>query len=179
MKSIEKLVIEAAIAWWEGKRPCSFTLEEHLENPTINVGKSTLARELAAAVGALLHKRAKRPPQYDSDGMHLAVQHDGLESYIAWWADDTGEGMQVGQEGDLVKRDRELAIVHDVMESFAKANDMERDSRASTWKFSSEAKARAAMRQLNTALSLASNPLPRWASVALKEGWVPPEGWEP
>jgi hypothetical protein len=30
-------VADEAIAWWEGKRPCGWSVDEHLNNPTVNV----------------------------------------------------------------------------------------------------------------------------------------------
>jgi len=51
-------VERAAIAWWEDKRPCVFTLDEHLANPTINTTTDS-EKELALRVSLLV--RLNRP----------------------------------------------------------------------------------------------------------------------
>jgi len=44
-------VLRAAKKWWEMHRPCAFSLEEHLKNPTINTcteSEHMLARAIAS-----------------------------------------------------------------------------------------------------------------------------------
>ncbi len=41
--------LQAALAWWEALRPVSWTLRQHLDNPTINAG-SKVEKALATAV---------------------------------------------------------------------------------------------------------------------------------
>jgi hypothetical protein len=52
-KAAEKLLIEAALAWWQGKCPVAFTLDEHLKNPAINT-ETTYEYDLALAVAATI-----------------------------------------------------------------------------------------------------------------------------
>ena len=42
-------LIKKAIAWWKSKRPVSFTLEDHLESPSINI-RNNAGAELAIEV---------------------------------------------------------------------------------------------------------------------------------
>ena len=46
-------IILAAIAWWRGLKPLSYSHEEHLKNPCVNVTKVTEFR-MAKAVGLYL-----------------------------------------------------------------------------------------------------------------------------
>lgn len=46
-------LIKKAIAWWEGKRPEWFTLEDHINNPTINCNRSVTEAHLAIEVAIL------------------------------------------------------------------------------------------------------------------------------
>jgi hypothetical protein len=55
MNDYSKEVIVQAIAWWEGVRPLSFTLEDHLANPRINTSTDREKR-LAEAVATYLQK---------------------------------------------------------------------------------------------------------------------------
>lgn len=44
-------VVRAAMKWWRSRRPLAFSLEDHLENPTINtfdLQERSLARACAA-----------------------------------------------------------------------------------------------------------------------------------
>ena len=55
-KQTERAVVEAAVKWWSGYRPCAWTLDEHLDNPTINCSTDT-EHTLATAVGQLVRER--------------------------------------------------------------------------------------------------------------------------
>lgn len=57
MTSVAKVrlrVLRAAVEWWKQHKPLTFSLEEHLRNPTINIPgyhhDATLARAVAALV---------------------------------------------------------------------------------------------------------------------------------
>lgn len=52
----ETRVMQAAIKWWKGMRPCSFSEKKHLENPTINTTKKT-EKMLALAVADYLKNK--------------------------------------------------------------------------------------------------------------------------
>ena len=45
-------LFEAAVKWWESKRPCGWTLERHLENPTAN--RSGAEKQLAKEIAKIL-----------------------------------------------------------------------------------------------------------------------------
>ena len=48
-------VIRAALEWWRGRCPCSWTEEAHLENPKVNT-PSLWEKELAVAVAAYIRE---------------------------------------------------------------------------------------------------------------------------
>jgi hypothetical protein len=179
MKTADNLVIKAAIAWWEGKRPCEFTLEEHLENPTVNAGETDRSHALASAVGAMLKKRAKRPPIYKDDGMSLGARLDRDGWYIAWSDESGEEGLRIGQEDAIdVKSDTDSQVIHGVLSAVTSDDRVER-GRDGTWHFKTEGLVREVLRRMNRALSMKGLELPPWAWQALEAGWLPPEGWKP
>jgi hypothetical protein len=45
-------VLRAAIAWWESRRPASYTAEDHVANPQINCA-SEAEKRLALAVARM------------------------------------------------------------------------------------------------------------------------------
>lgn len=51
---MENNIISDAIYWWETHRPLSFTLEQHLKNPTINTS-SKAEEQLALSVARYLN----------------------------------------------------------------------------------------------------------------------------
>ena len=59
-------VIKAACAFWLSRQPCDFSLEDHLENPTINTTDSDSAKQLCAAVGDYLRTHGN-PMEYLKD----------------------------------------------------------------------------------------------------------------
>lgn len=46
-------LIDAANAWWTGRRPVSWSYEQHMENPTINAVTPT-EKSLALAISKIL-----------------------------------------------------------------------------------------------------------------------------
>lgn len=46
--------LQAALAWWEARRPVGWDLRKHLDNPTVNAHSSEPEKALAAAVAAAI-----------------------------------------------------------------------------------------------------------------------------
>ena len=55
----DAMLPDVLMDWWEGKRPVGWTLEQHLENPTINCAGSIRDEKLAQYVGQHLNQRQK------------------------------------------------------------------------------------------------------------------------
>lgn len=51
-RDAQAATLQAALAWWESRRPVGYTLREHLDNPTVNARGSKAETTLAAAVAA-------------------------------------------------------------------------------------------------------------------------------
>lgn len=49
-------VIQAAISWWRGKRPSSWSEQDHFDSPTINAHETERSERLAQAVADLVSK---------------------------------------------------------------------------------------------------------------------------
>lgn len=52
----DKNVVIAAVQWWEGRRPISYTEEDHIENPCVNCNNDReryLSIEIAKRIRAL------------------------------------------------------------------------------------------------------------------------------
>jgi hypothetical protein len=56
--SFEEL-IDAALKWWMSKRPYSFSLDQHLKNPTVNSSGSPLQERLMRCVADVRRERRK------------------------------------------------------------------------------------------------------------------------
>lgn len=57
----QQRVLEAALKWWEGKRPLAWSREEHLKHPEVNtttMWESVLARACAEYIAAGLWEKA-------------------------------------------------------------------------------------------------------------------------
>jgi hypothetical protein len=54
-------LFEAAVKWWESKRPDRWTLEQHLKSPTVNCGEAgeCLAKEIAKIITSEMHEGEK------------------------------------------------------------------------------------------------------------------------
>lgn len=52
-------LFEKAVAWWEGYRPCAYTLEKHLARPGINI-PDTAGQELAIEIASILKNMEKQ-----------------------------------------------------------------------------------------------------------------------
>jgi hypothetical protein len=52
-------IVVAALAWWEGRCPHTWTLEEHLAKPLVN-SASPRETELARSVAAYLHAKQRK-----------------------------------------------------------------------------------------------------------------------
>jgi hypothetical protein len=50
LRSLDEEFKNAAVAFWKGRRPVSFTEEQHLQNPTINTSTEAETR-LCQAIG--------------------------------------------------------------------------------------------------------------------------------
>lgn len=61
--SLQKKVLNSAIAWWESKRPKDYTLNQHAANPTINV-QSKVDHQLARATAQLVQLGWKSDESY-------------------------------------------------------------------------------------------------------------------
>lgn len=57
----QQAVIEAAIEWWESRRPSEWTEDEHVEHPTVSIGYAAGER-LAAVVAKEV--RARKVNEY-------------------------------------------------------------------------------------------------------------------
>jgi len=69
--SLQKKVLNAAIALWESRRPANYTLNQHAANPTINV-QNKFEHQLARATAQLVQLGWKSDESY-------ALVHDLLE----------------------------------------------------------------------------------------------------
>jgi uncharacterized phage infection (PIP) family protein YhgE len=58
----EKL-IRTAVIWWESMRPLSWTIEQHLDDPTINAGPTVWDCEMATAVAEYVKSTQPNQPQ--------------------------------------------------------------------------------------------------------------------
>ena len=52
-------IVEAAMAWWRGRRPLEYSLRQHLSNPTINTMNDS-ERKLARACGELAELKQQK-----------------------------------------------------------------------------------------------------------------------
>lgn len=51
-REAQAAALQAALAWWESRRPVSWTLRQHLDNPAVNAHGSEAEKTLATAVAA-------------------------------------------------------------------------------------------------------------------------------
>jgi hypothetical protein len=51
LRSLDEEFKKAAVAFWKGHKPVSFTEEEHLENPTVNAWATDSEKRLCEAIG--------------------------------------------------------------------------------------------------------------------------------
>ena len=54
LRIIEEEFRKAAVEFWSGKRPLSYSLDDHLRNPDVNACASESERSLCAAIGAMI-----------------------------------------------------------------------------------------------------------------------------
>jgi hypothetical protein len=59
-------VIKASCEFWLSRRPVGWTLEQHLENPTINAHDTESTKKLCAIVGDFLRTHGN-PAEYLKD----------------------------------------------------------------------------------------------------------------
>lgn len=83
-------VEEAAKAWWEGLRPCGYSLEQHLANPTVN---TTGEREacLAVAVASALKSRPQVDDVLERAAIAFFNEMQPKNQQAMSWTDDAGE----------------------------------------------------------------------------------------
>lgn len=53
----EAAALRAAVAWWTSRRPCRWTVDDHLATPAINAHETARTAQLARAVGRLVQRR--------------------------------------------------------------------------------------------------------------------------
>ena len=59
MKTPEQEIVTAAVKWFRGHRPKDWKLQEHIENPSVNLMSYWSEKPLALAVAKMLKQRKK------------------------------------------------------------------------------------------------------------------------
>lgn len=79
MSTEEDGVVQAALSWWKGRRPCASTLRAHLLNPTINTNSDS-ERAMARACAELISKRMRKKGMDTEDETKLLKATVALEN---------------------------------------------------------------------------------------------------
>lgn len=60
LRADQQAVLDAAVRWWETKRPANFTQEKHLLQPTVKVTTESERQLCFAVADHLRHEEAMR-----------------------------------------------------------------------------------------------------------------------
>lgn len=72
----EQAVLEAAVAWWESKRPLKYDLADHLASPGVNASSTERERTLAMAVAAYVDRERVASENGSAKGGAMTLLRD-------------------------------------------------------------------------------------------------------